>query len=137
MHTSCCMPSKPPKQLLPGRIVHVLDDSWWKSVQAQGVINSDGDTTWHSCIHPDHIANIHFEGKMTALMLHHLDPIHPLGTWNEFNNNKKKKSYLNIFRVRTYKITLQAPFYFLRTWKTNWNWLFWFAHTARLLEWKI
>lgn len=76
----CNVALKALKQLLPGRIVQVLDGSRWKGVQVQGVINSDGDTTWHTRAHPNRTANIRFEGKMAALMLHHLDPVHPLET---------------------------------------------------------
>lgn len=63
---------------LLGGVVHVLDDSWRQSLQSQSVIDSDGDPAWHGRVFADYTAYLGLKGKMAAVVLCHLYPVHPL-----------------------------------------------------------
>lgn len=63
---------------LLGAVVHVFDVSRRKRVRFQSVVDSDGDPARLSCVTAEYTAYLSLKRKMTAVMLCHFHPVHPL-----------------------------------------------------------
>jgi len=67
---------------LPGEVVQVLDAPRGQGVQGQRVVDGDGDPARRGGrVRAENVAHLRLEGKMAAVVLGHLHPVHPL--WRE------------------------------------------------------
>ena len=62
----------------PGAVVQVLDVSWREGLQGQRVVDGDGDPARCGGTPAENLTDLCLEGKMAAVVLRHLHPVHPL-----------------------------------------------------------
>ena len=68
----------------PAGVVQVLDVSWGEGLQRQRVVDGDGDPARRGGIPAENATDLRLEGKMAAVVLGHLHPVHPLRRgWTE------------------------------------------------------
>lgn len=63
-----------------GGISLVDDGPRWKGMRGQCVVDGDRDPAGGQGPTLDQLADVSLKGEVTSLMLHHMNPIHPLQT---------------------------------------------------------
>lgn len=70
----------------------VNDGPWWQGMRGQCVVDGDRDPAGGFGSSLDQLADVSFKGEVTALMLHHMYPIHPLQTQGNMSRGQRKCS---------------------------------------------
>lgn len=72
------------------RGIRLVDDGpRWKGVRGQCVVDGDRDPAGGQGPTLDQLADVSLEGEVTPLMLHHVDPIHPLQTQGNMSRGQR------------------------------------------------